>query len=334
MEKNNISLFPLKNAYGLPLYAFFIYLYINIKIMECLKNIIGITRSYCNCPNIDKYRESESGYYFDESAYSYDMKQWEDVIGCQDLAETLYGFIENANRKLKRELSISLNKDRNFNRNPIVQHIGKETNKDIKLKEGDEIVIRVKSKSRGAGAYLNIKDIVASDKIEFEDIEKIDNNKANFIDIKGVVKEDVIIKDSTNGCSSCNARKNNGITVTGYLNGVAKSRSLFGITFNAEINCSYENIICNALENVDVKEVIGIIVQKIAVREGLKYLMRSNNFNRYTVMNTQVREEDVHALKAEYMRDIREWLIPMLGLDSSFCFGCSTKKRKITKSWF
>src|SRR5690625_5266931 len=101
--------------------------------MECLKNIIGITRSYCNCPNIDKYRESESGYYFDESAYSYDMKQWEDVIGCQDLAETLYGFIKNANRKLKRELSISLNKDRYFNRNPIVQHIGKETNKDIKM---------------------------------------------------------------------------------------------------------------------------------------------------------------------------------------------------------
>src|SRR5690625_6669635 len=77
-DQNNISLFPLKNAYGLPLYAFFIYLYINIKIMECLKNIIGITRSYCNCPNIDKYRESESGYYFDESAYSYDMKQWEE----------------------------------------------------------------------------------------------------------------------------------------------------------------------------------------------------------------------------------------------------------------
>lgn len=310
------------------------YLYVNIFNMECLENIIGVTRSHCNCPQIDDYRDSESGYYFDESAYSYDMRQWEDIIGCQDLSSTIKGFIDVAIEKIKREIAINLNEERNYKPTPISVQIGQSVGKRIKLFAGDTIVIAVKSVARGKGAVLDIENLEVDSNIQVDAIVSKSNAKTTTLNIVANVLNDVEVIDTKSGCSTCASGRKDGISVTTYRNGNAVSRSTLGFVFDAVVRCSYENVLCGALKDEDTKKTIGAIIQKIAVSEGLKYLIRSNNFSRYTVMNMEVREEDVHKLKSEYTRDIKEWLIPTLGLGDSICFGCKTEKRKISKSWF
>lgn len=317
---------------------FFLYLYIKIVKMECLDKLIGISQRDCNCPAIKGGKESKSGYYFDESAYSFDLQQWVDVVGCEDVEDTINGFISNAKEILVREFSIKMNEGLNYKREPINVNFGELTGRKVSLKAGDEIVFLIQSKSRGAGAKMILEEFdFDEDYFQVTIAEReVENGKRAEVEIIVDVLQDVEMIDTKNSCSTCSSsiRKNKGISVTSYLNGNVKSRQMFGFNFDVSIKCSYRDVLCRALEDKEVEQTVGLILQKIAVREGLKYIVNSNDFDRYTVINTDIRTDNIHKLKAEYMRDIEEWLIPTLRIEDSFCFGCKNKKSRISKSWF
>ncbi len=310
--------------------------------MECLKGLIGITQNDCECLGDEieeEFKTSLSGYYFDESAYSVDIRQWQEIVGCQDLSEKINGFINNAGQILFREISITLNRVHDVRDNIAKLSMGVIGSRLEQVKEGDEFIFMFSSVARGKGARFFIENIANSwtgdFDIEIESNEK-DNERTSNIKVTVTALEDGTYIHTKSGCTSCpNSReKNQGFGLNLYKNGLLVKKSTAGFEFELSVNCTIEDAICQVMENKNQRKTLGAIIQKIAIREGLKYVKNTFNFDRFSVMNTEIREDDIHKLKAEYMRDINEWLLPNLKLDKTGCFPCDSSKGSIHKNWF
>lgn len=308
--------------------------------MECLKDLIGITQSDCDCPEIGAlHKVSLSGYYFDKTAYSYDMRQWVEMFGCENVGVKINSFIENAHDILVRELSMAINERYEVLSDPVSVSFGKSASKTKTFSAGDQLRFMFSSIARGKGAMFNASIIDSNfpiGSVSISQTNNISNEGRNHIEVVVDVLQDIEIMNTRNDCGTCSGStaKNNGFTINVYSNNNLVTKQLLGFKFELSVSCSIDSMICRLMESATSIKSLGAIVQKISIREGLKYIKNSYEFDRYTVMNVDVREDDIHKLKAEYLRDINSWLIPMLQLDKSICYPCGSEKNVIKKTWF
>lgn len=253
--------------------------------MECLNNIIGISKSDCECfanEFSEEYKQSKSGLYLDENEAGLTLDRFRDLSACADLEETLAGSIKLAKSQLKEKLFMHLGEMYQSGVDHYSGNIGSRSfNEELNLPDGkfgfvidmkgvkggvlrieginsnfnnnEEIVLTIESAVKAGNIYAQ--------RFILNEIT-LNTNEKTSVDItlpsieNGIAMSYIFTYEKTGalqpfhnktgcGCASEKSVKKF-LKVSGWDdNSNSTTKSMHGIYLIANISCYIENVFCD-----------------------------------------------------------------------------------------
>lgn len=328
--------------------------------MKCLENIIGITRTPCQCLSdcLPKgYSNSDSGLYIDELSESpISIHQLRGASECKDIGILLNTAKENAIKEFKRELYKQLYARYKTSAKPFSGIIGSLSNNRILELNTNYAGISIQGKL--SGASCNIKKIntafdrtASFDLLIYKRDERI--KTIHLQSIVGQIKENTVDiqlplyddygpiayylvyqkignpKDNTISCN-CGGKESmiaqyidvRGIT-SDSIGNYAQSGYANGLLIEAELSCNTEDIVCNALNDQFLKVAIEWSILRKAVEILITGVLNSTVINIESLANREQMYYNAQSLSKKFNNDV-QWIAENIDLTDNGCFICNS----------
>lgn len=334
----------------------------------CLEKLVGLSQSECECFDIDpELKESKSGLYLDEQE-GIDLELITNSLGCgEELEKAFEKIYKNAVNFFQTDLQVELGNHYKQNHSPYIGRIGEqkysgpltkvtETFLGLKINtkkiEGASAVINKILLYFNATGTINLKVYQGKDTLLKEYSINVVNGSTSFTPPEPLVlpltnygySEDYYFvydlpdgmkpmnNDVKCGCHGIESIRGvfltpSGIKGTSLLNYNADSHAM-GISLDASIGCSIENIICDLIVPDTIKRKVAIALwYKMSVLT-LDAVFGSREINFDTLSNGEYLYTRKKKFESLY-KAVIEWLGENIDMQTSDCFICNSSKQMV-----
>ncbi|MDM1396067.1 hypothetical protein HX049_02585 [Myroides odoratimimus] len=337
----------------------------NVEIKECFRELVGVTRTECDCIEVDSLvKKSKLSLYIDEHK-SLSLKLIQDVLGCGEEIESEFKkTYSNAVNFFESDFQVAISENHKQKYKPYRGSIGKlnystpsnnkSAFKGISIKgkplEGASIVIDSITLFFNKEATIELK--VYKNNIEIEsypitvrlgatvyqldkplNLPLFDSEMQNtYVIGYSHLHEDLKPLENLVTCGTCgnidHVRKNF-VDVSGvYGNDVystSNSTDAFGISINTVISCSILDMICPAMQDELFQRRAGMALWYKIGEMMLGKALASSNINFNIMSNREQMAKDEAILKNSY-KSLVSWLAENSDIKNSECFICDPEK--------